>query len=97
MKRRKYPDDPWFFCTSEGAEISHLLQIADMPLSKKLDMLSNLADTVEIITHARERRLAKEATLKIAEQPEWQRPAGLAGPTDRSNMSHVTRHTSLSS
>ena len=69
MKRRKYPDDPWFFCTSEGAEISHLLQIADMPLSKKLDMLANLADTVEIITQARERRLAKEATLKVAEQP----------------------------
>lgn len=69
MKRRKYPDDPWFYCTSEGAEISHLLQIAEMPLSKKLDMLSNLADTVEIITQARERRLAKEATLKVAEQP----------------------------
>jgi hypothetical protein len=57
------------FCTSEGAEISHLLQIADVPLSKKLDMLANLADTVEIITHVRERRLAKEATLKVAEQP----------------------------
>ena len=69
MKRRKYPDDPWFFCTTDGAEISHLLQIAEMPLSKKLDMLANLADTVEIITQARERRLAKEATLKVAEQP----------------------------
>jgi hypothetical protein len=68
MRRRQYPDDPWFYCTSEGAEISHLLQIADMPLSKKLDMLSNLADTVAIITQARERRLAKEATLKVAEQ-----------------------------
>lgn len=70
MKRRKYPDDPWFYCTSEGAEISHLLQIADMPLSKKLDMLSNLADTVSIITKARERRLACEAALKVAEQPD---------------------------
>jgi hypothetical protein len=69
MKRRQYPADPWFYCTSEGAEISHLLQIADMPLSKKLDMLSNLADAVAIITQARERRLAKEATLKVAEQP----------------------------
>jgi hypothetical protein len=69
MRRRQYPDDPWFYCTSEGAEISHLLQIADMPLSKKLDMLSNLADTVAIITQARGRRLAREATLKIAEQP----------------------------
>ena len=70
MKRRKYPDDPWFYCTSEGAEISHLLQIADMPLSKKLDMLSSLADTVEIISEARQRRLAKEATLKVAERSE---------------------------
>jgi hypothetical protein len=70
MKRRKYPDDPWFYCASEGAEISHLLQIADMPLSKTLDMLSNLADTVSIITKARERRLAREATLKVAEQPD---------------------------
>ena len=69
MRRRQYPDDPWFYCTSEGAEISHLLQIADMPLSKKLDMISNLADTVEVITQVRERRLAKEATLKVAEQP----------------------------
>lgn len=70
MKRRKYPDDPWFYCTSEGAEISHLLQIADMPLRKKLDMLSSLADTVEIISATRQRRLAKEATPKGSERPE---------------------------
>lgn len=41
-----------------------------MPLSKKLDMLSNLADTVAIIAEAREVCLAKEATMKIAERPE---------------------------
>jgi hypothetical protein len=41
-----------------------------MPLSKKLDMLSNLADTVEIISVARERRLAREAPLKVARRPE---------------------------
>lgn len=67
MKRRKYPDDPWFYCTSEGAEISHLLQVADMPLSNKLDMLSSLADTVATISETRERRLTKKATLKVAE------------------------------
>ena len=44
----------------------HLLQIADMPLTKKLDMLSNLADTVAILTEARERRIVGEATLKVA-------------------------------
>jgi len=68
--RRQYPDDPWFYCTYEGAEISHLLQAVDMPLRKKLDMLSSPADTVEIISQARQRRSAKEATLKLAEQPE---------------------------
>jgi hypothetical protein len=70
MKRRQYPEDPWFYSTFEGAEISHLRQIADMPLSKKLDMLSNLADTVSVTTTARERRLAREATLKVAKRPE---------------------------
>ncbi len=40
-----------------------------MPLSKKLDMILNLADTVAIIAQAREGRLAKEATMKIAERP----------------------------
>jgi hypothetical protein len=70
MKRRQYSGNPWFYCTSEGAAISHLLQIADMPLSKKLNMLSDPAGTVAIITDARERRLAKGATLKVAEQPE---------------------------
>jgi len=44
----------------------HLAQIADMPLTKKLDMLSNLADTVAILTEARERRIVGEATLKVA-------------------------------
>jgi hypothetical protein len=70
MKRRTYPDDPWFYCTSEGAEISHLLQIADMPLSKKLDMLSGLADTAAALGKAREQRLAHGKALKVQEQPE---------------------------
>jgi len=68
MKRRQYPEDPWFYCTSEGAEISHLLQIADLPLSKKLDMLSGLADTAEVLISAREKRLANDAALKVADQ-----------------------------
>jgi len=41
-----------------------------MPLSKKLDMLSKLADTVAIATEARERLLTREATRKVAAQPE---------------------------
>jgi hypothetical protein len=70
MKRRQYPEDPWFYCTPEGAEISHLLQIADMPLSRKLEMLSGLADKVEVISRAREKRLANEAARRVAEQKE---------------------------
>jgi hypothetical protein len=41
-----------------------------MPLSKKLDMLSKLADTVAVITEAGERRLAREALLKVTGRPE---------------------------
>jgi hypothetical protein len=39
-----------------------------MPLSRKLEMLSGLADTVEAISRAREKRLANEAALRVAEQ-----------------------------
>jgi hypothetical protein len=67
-----------------------------MPLSKKLDMLSKLADTVAVITEAGERRLAREALLKVTGRPAQQRPAEAVGPADQSNSSLVTRHTSLS-
>jgi hypothetical protein len=70
MKRRQYPDDPWFYCTSEGAEISHLLRAADLSVSQRFDLLDSAVDMAEEIVEARERRLAKEATLKVAEQAE---------------------------
>ncbi|MFM8885191.1 MAG: hypothetical protein ACKOKC_02070 [Chthoniobacterales bacterium] len=70
MKRRQYPDDPWFYCTSEGAEISHLLRAADLSVSQRFDLLDATVDMAEEIVEARERRLAKEATLKVAERPE---------------------------
>jgi len=70
MKRRKYPDDPWFSCTSEGAEISHLLRAADLSVSQRFDLLDATVDMAEEIVEARERRLAKETTLKVAEQSE---------------------------
>ncbi|MFM8884863.1 MAG: hypothetical protein ACKOKC_00385 [Chthoniobacterales bacterium] len=70
MKRRKYPDDPWFYCTSEGAEISHLLRAADLSVSQRFNLLDAAVDMAEEIVEARERRLAKEATLKVAERLE---------------------------
>ena len=70
MKRRQYPDDPWFYCTSEGAEISHLLRAADLSVSQRFDLLDAAVDMAEEIVEARERRLAREATLKVAERPD---------------------------
>jgi hypothetical protein len=70
MKRRQYPDDPWFYCTSEGAEISHLLRAADLSVSQRFDLLDAAVDMAEEIVEARERRLAREATLKVAERSE---------------------------
>jgi hypothetical protein len=70
MNRRKYPDDPWFYATFEGAEISHLLRAADLSVAQRFDLLDQTVDMAEKIWEARERRLAREATLKVAEQPE---------------------------
>jgi len=70
MKRRQYPDDPWFYSTFEGAEISHLLRAADLSVSQRFDLLDQTVDMAEEIWEARERRLAREATLKVAERPQ---------------------------
>jgi hypothetical protein len=70
MKRRQYPADPWFYSTFQGAEISHLLRAADLSVSQRFDLLDAAVDMAEEIVETPERRLAKEATLKIAEQPE---------------------------
>ena len=69
MKRRQYPDDPWFYSTFEGAEISHLLDAANLSVSGRFDLLDQVVSMAEVIWNARERRLAREATLKVAEQP----------------------------
>ena len=70
MRRREYPDNPWFYCTSEGAEISHLLRAADLSVAQRFDLLDAAVDMAEEIVEARERRLARQATLKVAEQSE---------------------------
>ena len=68
MKRRQYPDDPWFYSTFEGAEVTHLLRAADLSVSQRFDLLDAAVDMAEEIVEAREQRLAKEATLKVAQQ-----------------------------
>jgi hypothetical protein len=68
MKRCQYPDDPWFYSTFEGAEVTHLLRAADLSVSQRFDLLDAAVDMAEEIVEARERRLAKEATLKVAQQ-----------------------------
>jgi hypothetical protein len=70
MKRRQYPDDPWFYATFEGAEISHLLDAANLSVSGRFDLLDQVVGMAEVIWNARERRLAREATLKVAERTE---------------------------
>jgi len=70
MKRRQYPDDPWFYSTFEGAEISHLLEAANLSVSGRFDLLDQVVGMAEVIWNARERRLAREETLKVAERPE---------------------------
>jgi hypothetical protein len=70
MKRRQYPDDPWFYSTFERAEISHLLDAANLSVSGRFNLLDQVVGMAEVIWNARERRLAREATLKVAEQPE---------------------------
>ena len=39
MKRRKFPDDPWFYASYEGARIAALLKTCDLPFSEKLDFI----------------------------------------------------------
>ena len=70
MKRRQYPADSWFYSTFQGAEKSHLLRAADLSVFQRFDLLGAAVDMAEEIVEARERRLAKEATLKVAEQYE---------------------------
>ena len=67
MKRRQYPADSWFYSTFEGAEISDLLRAVNLSVSKRFDLLDAAVDVAEEIVEARERRLAKEATLKVTE------------------------------
>ena len=39
MKRRRFPDDPWFYASYEGARIAALLKTCDLPFSEKLDFI----------------------------------------------------------
>jgi hypothetical protein len=39
MKRRSFPDDPWFYASYEGARIAALLKTCDLPFSEKLEFI----------------------------------------------------------
>ena len=39
MKRKEYPNDPWFYASFEGARIAALLKTCDLPFSEKLDFM----------------------------------------------------------
>jgi hypothetical protein len=45
-----------------------LLRAADLSVSQRFDLLDAAVDMAEEIVEAREQRLAKEATLKVAQQ-----------------------------
>ena len=46
-----------------------MLRPGDLSASQRCDLLDAAVDMAEEIVEARERRLAKEATLEVAEQP----------------------------
>jgi hypothetical protein len=46
------------------------LRAVDLSVSQRFDLLDAAVDIAEEIVEARERRLAKEVTLKVAEQYE---------------------------
>jgi hypothetical protein len=46
MKHRQYPDDPCFYSTFVGAEISHLLRAADLSVGQRFDLLDQTVDMV---------------------------------------------------
>jgi hypothetical protein len=41
MKRRQFPDDPWFYASYEGARIAALLKTCDLPFLEKLEFIDD--------------------------------------------------------
>ena len=56
MKKRKFPDDPWFYASYEGARIAALLKTCDLPFAEKLDFIDEsfrlFPNSVSRLTHA---------------------------------------------
>jgi hypothetical protein len=67
MKRRHFPDDPWFYATFEGARIAALLKTCDLPFSEKLDFID---EAFEIFPGTSERRIPQPAAPRVAESDE---------------------------
>jgi hypothetical protein len=66
MKKRKFPDDPWFYASYEGARIAALLKTCDLPFSEKLDFIDDsfrlFPDAVRRVAHVAVTPRVAEAT-----------------------------------
>jgi len=67
MKRRHFPDDPWFYATFEGARIAALLKTCDLPFSEKLDFID---EAFAMFPGRSERRTPQLAAPRVAESDE---------------------------
>ena len=67
MKRREYPDDPWFYSSFEGARIAALLKTCDLPFSEKLDFID---EAFRLFPRGSMRRSVANLTPVVAETAE---------------------------
>jgi len=67
VKRKEYPDDPWFYSSFEGARIAALLKTCDLPFSEKLDFID---EAFRLFQKGHEGRWASRQTPVVAEASE---------------------------
>jgi len=67
MKRRHFPDDPWFYATFEGARIASLLKTCDLPFSEKLDFID---EAFALFRRSADDPKQQAVGPKVAESPE---------------------------
>jgi len=68
MKRRHFPNDPWFYASYEGARISALLKTCDLPFSEKLDFID---DSLRLFPdRGKQMHYAATTTPRVAETSE---------------------------
>jgi len=67
MKRRRFPSDPWFYASYEGARIAVLLKTCDLPFSEKLDFID---ESFRLFPNSANRMTHAAASPRVAETPE---------------------------